>query len=84
MISDAQVTETLLETLLQDQYRVGALVDGFPRTEIQVDHVSLLYDRMLTLKRQNPQLYPRPVFRSNPPQPPTVATLPPSPESRGA
>ena len=65
MISDAQVTETLLETLLQDQYRVGALVDGFPRTEIQVDHVSLLYDRMLTLKRQNPQLYPRPVFRSN-------------------
>jgi adenylate kinase len=63
MISDAQVTETLLETLLQDQYRVGALVDGFPRTEIQVDHVSLLYDRMLTLKRQNPQLCPRPVFR---------------------
>jgi len=63
MISDAQVTETLLETLLQDQYRVGALVDGFPRTEVQVDHVSLLYDRMLTLKRRNPQLYPRPVFR---------------------
>jgi len=63
MISDTQVVEILMETLLQEKYYIGALVDGFPRTEIQVDIVSILYDTMLALKRKNPQKYPRPVFR---------------------
>ncbi|KAL6059583.1 adenylate kinase [Balamuthia mandrillaris] len=63
MISDSQVVEALLDNLIQPIYRIGALVDGFPRTKIQVDIITLLHDRMLRLKRTDPNRFPRPVFR---------------------
>ena len=36
MIEDKDVLESLLRALMKCDYRHGALVDGFPRTETQV------------------------------------------------
>ncbi|OZJ04957.1 hypothetical protein BZG36_01734 [Bifiguratus adelaidae] len=57
MISDKMVLEMLFHALLKGDPSVGVLVDGFPRTEIQVECLKLLYDKMQELRTK------RPVFR---------------------
>ncbi|XP_004349398.1 adenylate kinase [Capsaspora owczarzaki ATCC 30864] len=68
MISDKYVVEVLFRTLLKPQYRLGAVVDGFPRTPVQVECIKLLFDKMMALRKQflNTELaykFPRPIFR---------------------
>lgn len=46
MVSDEVVLEALLEQLRKPQYRDGAVVDGFPRTDQQVKFVKLLYSKL--------------------------------------
>ncbi|CAG8480846.1 14948_t:CDS:10 [Gigaspora rosea] len=68
MISDGKVLENLLRALLNGDPTVGCLVDGFPRTDIQVECLKLLYDKMHELRREfwgTPlqDKFPRPTFR---------------------
>ncbi|CAJ0825863.1 6410_t:CDS:10 [Entrophospora sp. SA101] len=68
MISDGKVLESLFRALLKCDPSVGCLIDGFPRTEIQVECLKLLYDKMHELRREfwdTPlrDRFPRPTFR---------------------
>ncbi|OBZ91040.1 Adenylate kinase [Choanephora cucurbitarum] len=68
MISDRYVIELLLHAMLDCDPSVGVLVDGFPRTDIQVEALRLLHDRMTELRREfwhtdRRDQFPRPVFR---------------------
>ncbi|KAI9022756.1 hypothetical protein CLU79DRAFT_835121 [Phycomyces nitens] len=68
MISDRYVIELLLHALLDCDPTVGVLVDGFPRTDIQVEALKMLHDRMSELRREfwdtdRRDQFPRPVFR---------------------
>lgn len=49
---DSLVFELLLEKLLEPQYADGVLVDGFPRTKVQVECIKMLKDKMLELRAQ--------------------------------
>jgi adenylate kinase len=67
LVGDADVVRLLLERLLEPAHTTGVLVDGFPRTEVQVEFVKLLYERMLDLRdthRGTPKaaLFPKPLF----------------------
>ncbi|KAL0090887.1 hypothetical protein J3Q64DRAFT_1827457 [Phycomyces blakesleeanus] len=46
MISDRCVIELLLHAVLDYDSTVGALVSGFPRTDIQVEALKMLHDKM--------------------------------------
>lgn len=68
MISDGKVVENLLHALLDCEPEVGVLVDGFPRSEVQVECLKLLHERMHELRREYKQTpfkdhFPRPTFR---------------------
>lgn len=69
LVSDELVCQLLLEHLLHPKYRNGVVVDGFPRTSIQVEIVRLLYASMLNLHKEFKDTveygreFLRPVFR---------------------
>lgn len=50
LIGDRQVVELVFEKLLDQQYQSGVILDGYPRTSIQAECVSLLYDHMQKLR----------------------------------
>jgi adenylate kinase len=52
MVGDREVVGLLLRQLLRTEYRDGAILDGFPRTKVQVECLKLLVDRMNSLRRQ--------------------------------
>ena len=67
LVGDADVVRLLFERLLEPQHTTGVVVDGFPRTEVQVECVKLLYQRMLDLRDSHrgtskAALFPRPLF----------------------
>ncbi|QEL20277.1 nucleoside monophosphate kinase [Limnoglobus roseus] len=47
MVGDREVIGLLLEELLDPQYRDGVIVDGFPRTKVQVEFLKLFYHAMI-------------------------------------
>ena len=49
MVGDREVIGLLLEELLEPKYRDGVVVDGFPRTKVQVECLKLFYHAMLEL-----------------------------------
>ena len=49
MVGDTEVVSVLLRTLLDPIYRDGAVLDGFPRTSVQVECLKLLVDRIREL-----------------------------------
>ena len=72
LVSDSTVVDALLSSILDpacgaDSF--GAVIDGFPRTPVQVDFLSLLHDRLQELHLRHadkPALaprFPRPHFR---------------------
>jgi adenylate kinase len=68
LVGDADVIRILFERLLDPVYQTGVIVDGFPRTRVQVECVKLLYQKMLDLRvaaRGTPRaaLYPKPIFQ---------------------
>jgi adenylate kinase len=68
LVGDADVVRLLLERLLEPAHTTGVVVDGFPRTEVQVEFVKLLYQRMLDLRDDNrgkprAALFPKPLFQ---------------------
>ena len=46
MVGDKEVVGILLRKLLQEEFRNGALLDGFPRTRVQVECLKQLVDKI--------------------------------------
>jgi len=49
MVGDKEVLTVLLRTLLDETYRDGVILDGFPRTPVQVECLKLLVDKISAL-----------------------------------
>lgn len=52
LVGDKEVIQILFEKLLEPQFRDGAILDGFPRTFVQVECMKRLHDKMLQLRRE--------------------------------
>ena len=52
MVGDREVVGILFRKLLQPEQQNGALLDGFPRTTVQVECLKLLFDEMVALRRE--------------------------------
>lgn len=52
MVGDREVIGLLFESLLEPQYQDGAILDGFPRTFVQVECMKMLYHKMLQLRAE--------------------------------
>jgi adenylate kinase len=52
LVGDREVLGLLLRELLRPQYQHGAIIDGFPRTNVQVEALKLLVDKMRELRRE--------------------------------
>jgi adenylate kinase len=52
MVGDKEVVAVLLRTLLDPIYRDGVVLDGFPRTPVQVECLKLLVDKISELYDQ--------------------------------
>jgi len=66
LVGDGPVFELLLERLLQKEYRNGVIVDGFPRTKIQVECTRLFFEKMIELRKEFMHIddgFVRPRFR---------------------
>jgi adenylate kinase len=46
MVGDTEVIGILLREMLKEEYRDGALLDGFPRTGVQVECLKMLVDKI--------------------------------------
>lgn len=53
MVGDREVTELLFRELLQPVNQSGVIVDGFPRTKVQVLCLKLLHQRLNSLRREH-------------------------------
>jgi adenylate kinase len=52
MVGDRQVVEILFRKMLEPEYQDGAILDGFPRTHVQVECMKQLVARMNQLRRE--------------------------------
>src|SRR6516162_5250026 len=52
MVGDREVVGILFRKLLEPEQQNGALLDGFPRTRVQVECLKLLFDEMIALRRE--------------------------------
>ena len=50
LVGDEEVTYLLLNKLLDSEYEKGVIVDGFPRTQVQVECLKMFYDKMIELR----------------------------------
>ena len=50
LVGDREVIHVILRKLLDPTYKSGAVVDGFPRTKVQVECVKLLYNKLTALR----------------------------------
>ena len=50
MVGDREVVNLVLRRLLRPEYQHGAILDGFPRTKVQVECLKLLVDKMNALR----------------------------------
>src|SRR5260221_7011297 len=68
MVGDREVVGILSRKLLEPEYKNGALLDGFPRTKVQVECLKLLFDEMIALRREfsgtvNEIHFKKPIFQ---------------------
>jgi adenylate kinase len=52
MVGDREVVGMVLRCLLREEYQHGVILDGFPRTKVQVECLKLLVDKMHELRRE--------------------------------
>ena len=52
MVNDRDVIGLVLRELLRAEYHDGVILDGFPRTNVQVECLKLLVDKMHALRRE--------------------------------
>lgn len=67
MVGDEEVLRLLLHELLKPEFRDSVVLDGFPRTNVQVECLKMFYDEMVLLRREfsnTPQahFFRQPVF----------------------
>ena len=67
LVGDREVTELIFRSLLDPAYRIGAIVDGYPRTGIQVECLKFLYLRLMELRGKylgtpDEERFPKPRF----------------------
>jgi adenylate kinase len=68
MVGDREVVGLLFQELLKPEYRDGVIVDGFPRTMVQVECLKLFYERVIELHKEYRKTplageFPKPLFR---------------------
>src|SRR5882757_7858082 len=51
MVGDREVVGILFRKLLEPDQQNGAVLDGFPRTKVQVECLKMLFDEMMALRR---------------------------------
>lgn len=65
LVGDEEVTYLILNKLLDPIYEKGVIVDGFPRTQMQVECLKMFYDKMIELREAfRDRDFPRPLFRA--------------------
>ena len=52
MVGDEEVLRLLMGELLKPEFRDSAVLDGFPRTTVQVECLKMFYDQMILLRRE--------------------------------
>ncbi|MBE36223.1 MAG: adenylate kinase [Opitutaceae bacterium] len=52
MVGDREVVGLLLRELMKPAYRDGVILDGFPRTRVQVECLKMLVDKMQQLRQE--------------------------------
>jgi adenylate kinase len=52
LVGDTEVVKILFEKMLEPEYQDGCILDGFPRTLVQVECMKLLYHKMLQLRSE--------------------------------
>jgi|TARA_B110000438_G_scaffold301937_1_gene358142 adenylate kinase len=52
MVGDGEVTELLMAELLKPERNTGVVIDGYPRTMVQVQCLKLFYQRLMDLRRE--------------------------------
>lgn len=52
MVGDREVVTLLLRRLLRPEFRDGVILDGFPRTKVQVECLKILVEKMQALRRE--------------------------------
>ncbi len=52
MVGDSDVVGILFRKLLEPEQQNGAVLDGFPRTKVQVECLKMLFDEMTALRRE--------------------------------
>jgi adenylate kinase len=52
LVGDKEVVGLVFRTLLKEEYRDGAVLDGFPRTKVQVECLKLLVQKMQSLRQK--------------------------------
>ncbi|HSI10850.1 MAG TPA: nucleoside monophosphate kinase [Chthoniobacter sp.] len=52
MVGDREVVSILFRKLLESDQQNGAILDGFPRTKVQVECLKMLFDEMIALRRE--------------------------------
>jgi adenylate kinase len=52
MVGDREVIGLLFDELLKNEYHDGVIVDGFPRTPVQVECLKIFYHKMLDLHNE--------------------------------
>lgn len=63
LVGDREVIRTIFEKLLLPEFSDGAVLDGFPRTFVQVECMKLLYQKMIQLRSEFYNTEFRPRFR---------------------
>ncbi len=67
MVGDREVTAILLQELLKPHNRTGVVVDGFPRTKVQVECLKLFHQKLNALRAKYlgtpmESRFPKPIF----------------------
>ncbi len=52
MVGDREAVRIVFRELLAPKYQSGAILDGFPRTKVQVECLKMLFDEMVGLRRE--------------------------------
>jgi len=52
MVGDEEVLRLLFHEMLKPEFRDSAVLDGFPRTNVQVECLKMFYDQMVRLRRE--------------------------------
>ena len=52
MVGDREVVSILFRKMLEPEQQNGALLDGFPRTKVQVECLKMLFDEMIALREE--------------------------------